>query len=580
MNHYLLIYGGACFASAVLLLVAIWTGVSKKHWFVRAAVAYAALAVLYPIRALQPMIWFALAMPPMALISWSVWRLSEPKAVRSDHQTTQRGQRLQFRLTDCMLLVLLAGGVLAFSVALRDQETGFDWHLGAIVCCCTFVAVLCLIVTVTRGWWRILPLLGLLLAIGLFAELYAQKLYTGYPLLVAGYVYLFPEQLRMEAAMFYGALAGMVFFGLFVRWSMSPVAAGATPLRKRVTLLARLVSVLSLLVVLPAALVVYVGMLHGPPTPPIAYEGQPNSFASVKGIVDEITRMNPNGLPLTDYRSSTTAKQAKRLEQLQSELILHLDAPGYIPVDVGKDTYFDAMTYSLNARAAARMLNAEANAALQAGRITKASEYSLASIRFGSLLSRGGLLNDWIVGILIEEHGNRTLVRLRDRLTPVQSKSLLRALQQIDASRESVQMTLARDEAFHDRWYKWSARLPIAAKWLLGKNPSAWLMNLQDLQRFRDAELRLLITDLAMRCYRSEHGRVPDDLTLLIPEYFDAVPIDPYSGNPVIYRVSEPGKWTVYSVGRDGKDDGGVFAPNKKTDEGPDLDLNTTPRNW
>ena len=97
----------------------------------------------------------------------------------------------------------------------------------------------------------------------------------------------------------------------------------------------------------------------------------------------------------------------------------------------------------------------------------------------------------------------------------------------------------------------------------------------QDAERRRDAKLRLLIADLAVRCYEAERGDSPSDLNQLVPEYLDAVPMDPYSGKPVIYRLSQPGKWTVYSVSRDGEDDGGKFA-SEYGGPGSDLDLDTT----
>jgi hypothetical protein len=215
MSYQLLIYGGACFASAILLLAAMWAGVSKKHWSIRSTVVCGVLGALYPIHAFQPMIWFALAMPPTALVSWMILRRSQSREPDGENRTAPQRPRFQFHLTDFMLLVLIAGVVLAFGFALRRQRPGFDWHFGAIVFCSALIAVLCLLAAVTRGWWRILPVLGLAIAIVVFAELYARKLYHGYTLAIAGYLYRFPEQLRFDAAVFYGSLAGLVLFGLF-----------------------------------------------------------------------------------------------------------------------------------------------------------------------------------------------------------------------------------------------------------------------------------------------------------------------------------------------------------------------------
>ncbi|GAG24871.1 unnamed protein product, partial [marine sediment metagenome] len=248
-------------------------------------------------------------------------------------------------------------------------------------------------------------MLGLAVAIAVFAELYARKLYHGYTLAIAGYLYRFPEQLRFDAAVFYGSLAGLILFGLFVSWTMLPIATDSSRFRKRFTLLARASSLLTLLVVIVPALIVYARMLHGPAIPPSPYEGQPNSYLRVEEIVDELTNLNPNALPLITYRTPTTASAAKRLEQLQSELVLLLETPGHVPFEVEKDTWSDVLAYARNARIVGRMLDAEVNAAEEAGRVGKASEYSLASVRLGSSISRGGMLHHWSIGVAIEDPG-------------------------------------------------------------------------------------------------------------------------------------------------------------------------------
>jgi hypothetical protein len=70
------------------------------------------------------------------------------------------------------------------------------------------------------------------------------------------------------------------------------------------------------------------------------------------------------------------------------------------------------------------------------------------------------------------------------------------------------------------------------------------------------AHLRLLIAELALRCYQSEQGRAPTNLEQLVPAYRQRVPTDPFSRRPMIYRPKGT-NWLLYSVGEDGVDDGG-----------------------
>lgn len=63
---------------------------------------------------------------------------------------------------------------------------------------------------------------------------------------------------------------------------------------------------------------------------------------------------------------------------------------------------------------------------------------------------------------------------------------------------------------------------------------------------------------VAVRRYQLVHGKLPESLELAAREAGLAkVPADPYSGQPLLYKVID-GKPIVYSVGFDQKDDGGV----------------------
>ncbi|HUU59585.1 MAG TPA: hypothetical protein VMZ50_08580 [Phycisphaerae bacterium] len=89
---------------------------------------------------------------------------------------------------------------------------------------------------------------------------------------------------------------------------------------------------------------------------------------------------------------------------------------------------------------------------------------------------------------------------------------------------------------------------------------------------------RMAAGALAMRLYEIEHGRRPAALSDLVPEYLSALPSDPFSadGEPIRYAPDKD-KPVLYSVGQDGKDDGGAFAVGEwgafDLEESPDLVL-------
>jgi hypothetical protein len=51
---------------------------------------------------------------------------------------------------------------------------------------------------------------------------------------------------------------------------------------------------------------------------------------------------------------------------------------------------------------------------------------------------------------------------------------------------------------------------------------------------------------LALKIYKMQHGRLPDSLSELVPEFFPQVPLDDFDGKPFRYL---PEKKIIYSVG-------------------------------
>jgi hypothetical protein len=83
------------------------------------------------------------------------------------------------------------------------------------------------------------------------------------------------------------------------------------------------------------------------------------------------------------------------------------------------------------------------------------------------------------------------------------------------------------------------------------------------------AGLRCAIVAIALERYRRVHGRWPDSLAALVPEYIPSVPIDPYDGAPLRFRRLAD-RVIVYSVSLDRQDNGGNITDNP-TIAGADL---------
>lgn len=74
-------------------------------------------------------------------------------------------------------------------------------------------------------------------------------------------------------------------------------------------------------------------------------------------------------------------------------------------------------------------------------------------------------------------------------------------------------------------------------------------------------EAKAQTTRLALACelYKRAHGNFPASLENLIPEYFDKMPMDPFTGKPCIYKTFTDGSFVVYSVGENLKNESNIF---------------------
>jgi hypothetical protein len=73
-------------------------------------------------------------------------------------------------------------------------------------------------------------------------------------------------------------------------------------------------------------------------------------------------------------------------------------------------------------------------------------------------------------------------------------------------------------------------------------------------------EIQATVAIIALQRYKEDKGQYPDSLNdLIVADYLKELPIDPWSDKPLIYRKTES-SFTLYSVGLDFKDDGGIPA--------------------
>ena len=83
---------------------------------------------------------------------------------------------------------------------------------------------------------------------------------------------------------------------------------------------------------------------------------------------------------------------------------------------------------------------------------------------------------------------------------------------------------------------------------------------------------RMAVIACALERHRLAHGTYPATLGELAPAYLTTIPTDWMSGEPFHYQRTEDGRFRLWSVGPDGKDDGGIYREDSKNPRTKELD--------
>jgi hypothetical protein len=140
--------------------------------------------------------------------------------------------------------------------------------------------------------------------------------------------------------------------------------------------------------------------------------------------------------------------------------------------------------------------------------------------------------------------------------------------------RVTTEYVSASRRPFAEQWRAFQA-LPELGDDELMRNPRHLyaILFAPPIRKMADASLRaraaLLAHAAGIACerYRRRFGKWPESLAAIPKEILPAVPTDPFTGQPLVYRRLPDGI-VVYSVGPDGRDDGGLFRQPAATSSG------------
>jgi len=223
-------------------------------------------------------------------------------------------------------------------------------------------------------------------------------------------------------------------------------------------------------------------------------------------------------------------------------------------------------------RHAAQGLMRESQLAQQQKRYGDAARIALDNMHLGQVVTRNGLLIDYLTGVMIERMGDQSLYEVLPQLNADECRDMIAALAGMERRREPIEDVLRRERICSENLFGWFGHFHDLAIRLASTDHRRRMFGVRDRQQ---ATTRLLIAELALHAYQLEHGALPDQLDQLTPEFLTELPVDPFDrrGRPLRYVRTEDG-YVLYSIGRDGEDDGGrPTAPHTEIDGDPRLDV-------
>ena len=236
-----------------------------------------------------------------------------------------------------------------------------------------------------------------------------------------------------------------------------------------------------------------------------------------------------------------------------------LEKPFQVPVVYNMDAMMNVTLKDVGAirGGLVRAMRAQEKLAAIEGRTDDAAGICTDVIRLGAAMSHGVPMIAYLVSVAVESGGLHDLRDLRDKLSPQQCRELIALLEEIEAKGELPRDVTNRETAFMNANLKkmgFFAGISMRVSGVHAKGLKQMASSVATVQSRVAASRRILLTDLALRVYRNEHGDAPPDLDALVPAILKSVPLDPYTGKPL--RYLKQGKFgTVYSVGPDRDDD-------------------------
>lgn len=559
--------------AAAYCLLGLWAAVSRRHWFLRAALVCGALALLLPIEAYEPLLLFALTSIVLVSVSlaanyfWPGQGLYSVDA--ADLPKSDRKRPFRFSLKDVFLVIAVAASIsLLIGMFLRQPATtSWDnnflgdivFYAGGTAILATFTLCLGGIAADKRRRWYWAAAFVIAVPLVLAFDR-ATNVWMPFNRVLHLYrvPYLSNGNLTTSAILYVCLTFWFLFLsGIGLLW--------LRPTKQRFSqFLLRAFTVPILLSCATGLALLYWQMLPSPKKDVSSRESGENVFSQILALGERLPNARPD-----------------EAQAIYKELLPLFRQPGRAILDWDPATTAFAQTqHRLNSDLMKHPMRDELERLAAEGRHDEAVEFALAIMRLGEMNCREGIIETFQTGDSIEGAGQAGVMNMRRFLSREKQLALIKLFEQRDTNREPLSAVIERSDRWYEEQLGWIWRLETAM--LREPQDRMHVRALEEIHVRLPLFDRMLAIDLACRVYRADTGQWPETLDALVPEYLTHVPEDPLSGQEFVYHPTEP-EFTLYSIGADGVDDRGKMTKlfirdlySKKP--GFDVDLDTFAR--
>lgn len=337
-----------------------------------------------------------------------------------------------------------------------------------------------------------------------------------------------------------------------------------------------------------------------PPPPPMPSPNAFDDFTKAGRVVPD--EVDPRKMTKTE-KAALAVKIHPAIAMLESGLSKEYRCPP-------QRSFEQPTPYHWTYRNMARGLRAAAEASADSGDWAGSMRYALLTIRFGSKMSQGEPVSGDLESVALQGIGRMPAWKAVEHLSAAQAHESTTSLQQAIADQQPLPDTLQEEEwyclagvqeaitkevsapdgepfsseelrslshypkpllriwirQYRDYMHACIAnarKLYPARKPYLGPRGKIANILVVDQAKFEwkitqnQAENALLLVSLALRAYYVEHHHYPVTLAALTPAYLPAIPDDPFAMQGPLRYVARDTSCTLYSIGPDGKDNGG-----------------------